>query len=91
MFGNPLEDREMDRETLHGWKTLIDHAHLFGATTIAGFTGRVRGRPIEDSLPRYREVWGELGAPRGGQRGPPRLRELRDGRQLGCRGLEHRP
>ncbi|MBW4022600.1 MAG: sugar phosphate isomerase/epimerase [Proteobacteria bacterium] len=61
MFGNPLEDREMDRETLHGWETLIDHAHLFGATTIAGFTGRVRGRPIEDSLPRYREVWGELG------------------------------
>jgi sugar phosphate isomerase/epimerase len=60
MFGNPLEDREMDRETLQGWKTLIDHAHLFGATTIAGFTGRVRGRPIEDSLPRYKEVWGEL-------------------------------
>lgn len=61
MFGNPLEDREMDRETLQGWHTLIDHAHLFGATTIAGFTGRVRGRPIEDSLPRYKEVWGELG------------------------------
>jgi sugar phosphate isomerase/epimerase len=49
MFGNPLEDRELDRSTLVGWKTLIDHAHLFGATTIAGFTGRVRGRPIEDS------------------------------------------
>jgi sugar phosphate isomerase/epimerase len=60
MFGNPLEDREMDRETLQGWKTLIEHAHLFGATTIAGFTGRLRGRPIEDSLPRYKEVWGDL-------------------------------
>jgi sugar phosphate isomerase/epimerase len=60
MFGNPLEDRETDRETLQGWKTLIDHAHLFGATTIAGFTGRVRGRPLEDSLPRYKEVWGDL-------------------------------
>jgi sugar phosphate isomerase/epimerase len=60
MFGNPLEDREMDRETLQGWKTLIDHAHLFGATTIAGFTGRVRGRPIEDSLPRYKAVWDDL-------------------------------
>jgi sugar phosphate isomerase/epimerase len=60
MFGNPLEDRELDRSTLVGWKTLIDHAHLFGATTIAGFTGRVRGRPIEDSLPRYREVWDDL-------------------------------
>jgi sugar phosphate isomerase/epimerase len=60
MFGNPLEDGPIDRETLEGWKTLIDHAHLFGATTIAGFTGRIRGRPIEDSLPRYTEVWGEL-------------------------------
>lgn len=60
MFGNPLEDGPLDRETLEGWKTLIDHAHLFGATTIAGFTGRIRGRPIEDSLPRYAEVWGEL-------------------------------
>lgn len=60
MFGNPLEHGALDRETLEGWKALIDHAHLFGATTIAGFTGRVRGRPIEESLPRYKEVWGEL-------------------------------
>lgn len=60
MFGNPLEEDALDRETLEGWKQLIDHAHLFGATTIAGFTGRIRGRPIEESLPRYRAVWGEL-------------------------------
>jgi sugar phosphate isomerase/epimerase len=60
MFGNPLEDQEMDRATLEGWRSLIDHAHLFGATTIAGFTGRVRGRPIEDSLPRYCQVWDDL-------------------------------
>jgi sugar phosphate isomerase/epimerase len=60
MFGNPLEDGPLDRETLEGWKTLIDHAHLFSATTIAGFTGRIRGRPIEESLPRYKDVWGDL-------------------------------
>jgi sugar phosphate isomerase/epimerase len=60
MFGNPLEDGALDRETLAGWNALIDNAHLFGATTIAGFTGRIRGRPIEESLPRYGEVWGEL-------------------------------
>src|ERR1700690_1551447 len=59
MFGNPLEDGDIDRKTLTGWKALIDNAHLFGAKTIAGFTGRVRGKPIEDSLPRYRAVWGE--------------------------------
>ena len=60
MFGNPLEDGDLDRQTLEGWKTLIDHAHLFGAKTIAGFTGRVRGRPLVESLPRYKEVWSEL-------------------------------
>lgn len=60
MFGNPLMDEPLDRETLQGWRDCIDHAHHFGATVVAGFTGRVRGRPIPESLPRYREVWGEL-------------------------------
>jgi len=60
MFGNPLEDTDIDRETLKGWEALIDNAHLFGANTIAGFTGRVRGKRIEDSLPQFKKVWGEL-------------------------------
>ena len=60
MFGNPLEDRELDRATLKGWQTLIDNAHLFGTDIVTGFTGRIRGKPLTDSLPRYREVWGEL-------------------------------
>lgn len=61
MFGNPLEDQPLDRDTLQGWKDCIDNAHHFGATVVAGFTGRVRGRPLPESLPRYREVWSELG------------------------------
>ncbi len=60
MFGNPLENEPLDEETLAGWRTLIDHAHLFGATTIAGFTGRLRGRPLPDSLPRFKAVWDDL-------------------------------
>jgi len=60
MFGNPLEDQEMDRQTLQGWKDCIDNAHHFGATTVAGFTGRIRNKPLTDSLPRYKQVWGEL-------------------------------
>ena len=60
MFGNLLEEQELDIATLEGWKALIDHAHLFGAKTIAGFTGRIRNRPLEESLPRYKQVWGEL-------------------------------
>ena len=60
MFGNPLEGNDLDKATLHGWEVLIDNAHLFGAKTIAGFTGRVRGQPIEASLPRFKEVWTRL-------------------------------
>src|SRR5579863_9516664 len=60
MCGNPLKGGEIDKKTLAGWEALIDHAHLFGARTIAGFTGRVRGKPIEASLPRYTQVFGEL-------------------------------
>jgi sugar phosphate isomerase/epimerase len=60
MFGNPLEGGDLDRQSLAGWETLIDNAHLFGAKIIGGFTGRVRGKSIEESLPRFREVWGPL-------------------------------
>jgi sugar phosphate isomerase/epimerase len=60
MFGNPLENGELDQQTLRGWETLIDSAHLFGTDLITGFTGRVRGRPLVESLPRFAEVWGRL-------------------------------
>ena len=60
MFGNPLEDGDLDRQTLLGWRTLIDNAHLFGTDLVAGFTGRMRGRPLPESLPRFKQVWGEL-------------------------------
>ncbi len=60
MFGNPLEDQDLDRETLRGWEVLIDNARHFGADVVAGFTGRIRGRPLPESLPRFKTVWGEL-------------------------------
>lgn len=60
MFGNPLETQEKDLLTLEGWKQCIDNAHHFGATCVAGFTGRIRNKVLTDSLPRYREVWSEL-------------------------------
>ncbi|MGQ9683833.1 MAG: sugar phosphate isomerase/epimerase family protein [Anaerolineae bacterium] len=60
IYGNPLETTPTDVETLRGWEALIDHAHLFGAPIVAGFTGRLRGRPIEDSLPCFKEVFAPL-------------------------------
>jgi sugar phosphate isomerase/epimerase len=60
MFGNVLEDQEMDRQTLQGWKDCIDNAHHFGANCVAGFTGRIRNKALTDSLPQYKKVWTEL-------------------------------
>jgi sugar phosphate isomerase/epimerase len=60
VFGNPLEGTEIDLETLRGWELAIDNAHLFGADIVAGFAGRVRGKSIADSIPRFKEVFGPL-------------------------------
>src|SRR5271154_2798507 len=40
MFGNPLEQGELDRKTLAGWQAVIAPAHPFGAETIPGFPRR---------------------------------------------------
>jgi sugar phosphate isomerase/epimerase len=60
IFGNPLEDGELDLETLKGWEDCIDHAHLFGADLVTGFAGRLRGQPVPESMARYKKVFGEL-------------------------------
>ena len=62
IFGNPLENEPTDLETRKGWETLVDHAPLFGADIVAGFTGRLRGKPIPDSIPQFRQVFGDLAA-----------------------------
>jgi len=60
IFGNPLETTAEDQETARGWKTLIDAAHLFGTDIVAGFAGRVRGKRIDESMPRFKTVFGPL-------------------------------
>jgi sugar phosphate isomerase/epimerase len=60
IFGNPLENTPIDQETRQGWEALIDHAHLFGTDIVAGFTGRLRGQPLDASIPCFKEVFGEL-------------------------------
>ena len=60
VFGNPLESGEEDVLTRKGWETLIDKAHLFGTDIVAGFTGRLRDKPIHESIGRFREVFQPL-------------------------------
>lgn len=68
IYGNPLEYRPEDEETRKAWAALIDHAELFGATVVAGFAGRLIGKPITESLKRFKEVFGPL-AKRAADRG----------------------
>lgn len=60
IFGNPLTGDGDNADTLASWERLIDNAHLFGADIVSGFTGRLRGQPIDESIPKFKEVFGEL-------------------------------
>ncbi len=60
IFGNPLENTPTDKETVKGWRTLIDNVHLFGADLVTGFAGRLRGQPIDKSMKKYKSVFGPL-------------------------------
>ena len=60
VFGNPLETEPKDLETVKGWEEAIDNAHLFGCDIVAGFAGRLRNKPIDESMPRFKEVFGRL-------------------------------
>lgn len=60
VYGNPLTGAGDSADTLTSWERLIDSAHLFGTDIVTGFTGRLSDRPIDESIPRYKEVFGEL-------------------------------
>ena len=60
VYGNPLGDEVKDAETVEGWKKLIDNAHLFGTDIVTGFAGRVRNKPVPESMNRFKKVFGPL-------------------------------
>ena len=60
VFGNPLETGALDKESLQGWKDAIDNAHLFNCDIVAGFTGRLRDKPIDESMPQFKKVFTSL-------------------------------
>lgn len=68
VFGNPLETDEMAEITREAWRQAIIHAADFGCDLVAGFAGRIRGKPIHECLDRYREVFAPL-AELAGERG----------------------
>ena len=56
IYGNPL----VDEATRGDWPRLIAAAGDFGCNVVTGFAGRIVDRPIPDSLPRFREVFGPI-------------------------------
>jgi sugar phosphate isomerase/epimerase len=60
IFGNPLEDQPLDVAGLRAWERLIDAAPRFGADLVTGFTGRLRGRSVAESIPRFQAVFTPL-------------------------------
>ncbi|MBB6674765.1 sugar phosphate isomerase/epimerase family protein [Cohnella nanjingensis] len=60
VFGNPLTGAGDNADTLASWERLIDNAFHFGTDLVTGFTGRITDRPIDESIPKFAEVFGEL-------------------------------
>lgn len=56
VYGNPL----VSPETVRDWERLIDAAGSFGCEVVSGFAGRIPDRPVPESLPRFKEVFGDL-------------------------------
>ena len=61
LYANPLmEETPHDIRARQIWGEMIDNAHVFGAPVVAGFAGRVRNKPVPDSIPKFKEVFGPL-------------------------------
>lgn len=56
LYGNPLQNEKTAKE----WETLIRSARSFGCDVVSGFAGALEDRPVDESIPKFREVFGEL-------------------------------
>ena len=60
VFGNVLTGHGDNADSLASWERCIDAAFAFGTDLVAGFTGRIVDQPIDASLPKFKQVFGEL-------------------------------
>lgn len=56
VYGNPL----VEDTCVEAWQVCIDNVRQFGADLVCGFAGRVVNQPVPESIPRFKEVFGEL-------------------------------
>lgn len=60
MFGNPLNSDDTARNTIKGFEDCIDNAKLFGTDLVTGFAGRVTGKPIDECMGQFKEIFTPL-------------------------------
>jgi len=60
IYGNPLREDAVGEESRRSLREAMQTARRFGTDLIGCFAGRVPGASVDDSLPRFREVWSEL-------------------------------
>ncbi|MBS1704725.1 MAG: sugar phosphate isomerase/epimerase [Armatimonadetes bacterium] len=56
IYGNPLTDEK----TAEDWKKVIRGVKHFGASIVCGFAGAQEDRPVDENMPRFKEVFGEI-------------------------------
>ncbi|MBV6459103.1 MAG: hypothetical protein HONBIEJF_02243 [Fimbriimonadaceae bacterium] len=56
IYGNPLQDPACAAD----WEKVIRSAKLFGAGVVCGFAGALEDRPVDESMPKFAEVFGHL-------------------------------
>lgn len=61
IYGNPLDPSSpKQKETVAAWEKCIDSAKLFGCDMVCGFAGRIIDKPIPDSIPAFKKLFGRL-------------------------------
>ncbi len=58
LYGNPLTDDQCASD----WERLIRGAKHFGCNVVCGFAGALEDRPVDQSMPRFKDVFGHLAA-----------------------------
>lgn len=56
VYGNPLTNPDCAK----AWQTAIMNCGAFGAKVVCGFAGALEDRPVDQSIPKFKEVFGEL-------------------------------
>lgn len=56
VYGNPLTNEATEK----AFETLIKNAKHFGTNCVCGFAGALEDRPVDESMKRFKEVFGRL-------------------------------